>query len=155
ERMTQLDGAFARVDRAGEHLAELKTIIDAFRQGRHDARSIVLDPDVIKNGNIEPEWPIFDRLRIAILVGEICYNLRAALDYLVYEFALLDSGKVQEGTQFPIEYRPKDFKGWAKVRLRGLNARHNACIKALQPYSGCDWTGTLKEISNPDKHRTL
>jgi hypothetical protein len=151
----QLDGAFARVDRAGEHLGELKTIINAFRQGRHDARSVILDPDFPKDGNIEPEWPVFERLRIAIVVGEICYNLRSALDYLIYELALLDSREVQKETQFLIEYRPKDFKSGAKLRLKGLNARHKACIKALQPYNGCDWVGNLKEISNPDKHRTL
>ena len=149
----QLDGAFARIDRAGEHLGELKTIIDAFRQGRHDARSVILDPDFPKDGNIEPEWPVFDRLRIAIVVGEICYNLRSALDYLIYELALLDSREAQKETQFLIEYRPKDFKSGAKLKLKGLNARHKACIKA--PYNGCDWTGNLQEISNTDKHRTL
>src|SRR5437016_970997 len=100
--MSQLDGAFARIDRAGEHLAELEAIIHTFRQGRHDAYSIKLDPNLIKNGDIEPEWPVFNRLRIAIIVGEICYNLRAALDYLIYELDLLDCGQVQDGTQFLI-----------------------------------------------------
>jgi hypothetical protein len=36
------------------------------------------------------------------LVGEICYNLRSALDYLVFELAKHDSGTRQENTQFPI-----------------------------------------------------
>ena len=28
-------------------------------------------------------------------------------------------------------------------------------FQRLQPYCGCHWAGTLRDISNPDKHRTL
>src|SRR5690348_9652745 len=109
--MHRLDGAFARVDRAGEHIAELKTVIESFRRGDHEARvSVVLDPSDRKEGESEAEWPILDRLRVAILVGEACYNLRTALDYMVYELAILDSRKMHRQTQFLIEDCPKVFK---------------------------------------------
>ena len=26
-------------------------------------------------------------------------------------------------------------------------------LRELQPFAGCEWTGLLREISNPDKHR--
>lgn len=39
--------------------------------------------------------------------------------------------------------------------LRGLKPAHVDMIEALQPYNGVEWTKTLRDISNPDKHRTL
>jgi len=96
-----------------------------------------------------------------VLVGEVCYNLRAALDYLVYELAINDSGQLQEGTQFPIEDSPDDFavrhnlRAGRRCYLRGLNSTHIAAIERLQPYAGTYWPETLRNISNPDKHKTL
>ena len=48
----------------------------------------------------------------------------------------------------------KDFDGRGKsVFLKGINASHIAAIEALQPYTGCNWTGRLRDFSNEDKHR--
>jgi hypothetical protein len=99
----------------------------------------------------------------SIIVGEIIYNLRAALDYLVYELACFDSKQEVEGTQFPIEDFEEKFnnrvcdveaKGKSKY-LRGVSPEHVAAIKRLQPFNGCEWTKRLRIISNPDKHRKL
>jgi hypothetical protein len=92
---------------------------------------------------------------IKILVGEIIYNLRAALDYLVYELAYLDSGEIKNGTQFIIEDREKVFQRKRNSKLKGVSDEHVAIIERLQPYNGCDWTRILRELSNPDKHRRL
>jgi hypothetical protein len=93
-------------------------------------------------------------MRVPILVGEICYNLRGALDYLVFELAKHDFGAPQENTQFPIADKPEKFRSARAARLRGVNDLHVAMIERLQPYQdGCDWTRSLREISNPDKHR--
>jgi hypothetical protein len=69
--------------------------------------------------------------------------------------ARLDSGKIQDGTQFPIEHTPNGFKGRRKTYLKGLNIEHIALIERYQPYSGCNWTGIIRDLSNPDKHREL
>jgi hypothetical protein len=92
-------------------------------------------------------------MRIGVLIGEICYNLRSALDYLVFELAKHDSGIAQDGTQFPIEDKRKNFKSRKKTWLKGINLGHIAAIERLQPYNGCDWTKALRELSNRDKHR--
>jgi hypothetical protein len=94
-------------------------------------------------------------LKFSVLVGEICYNLRAALDYLVYELARLDSGSTQDDTQFIIADSPSKFEEQRPRRLIGFSTAHAAAIERLQPYSGCKWTGALRDISNPDKHRKL
>src|SRR5436309_10315666 len=55
-------------------------------------------------------------------------------------------------------FRPAQgmLRGLATRRVcRASNRAHVREIEALQPDSGCAWTGRLKEISNPDKHRTL
>jgi hypothetical protein len=51
----------------------------------------------------------FVGMSVPIRVGEVCYNFRSALDYLIFELAKLDSGVEQGGTQFPIMDSPKDF----------------------------------------------
>lgn len=159
-----LDNAYARIRRAKQHLTRLKREASMFWRSFHPPIGYI-NPEV--GGTITIDWnrrlipPVF-----GILVGETIYNLRAALDYLVYELAILDSGQVQEGTQFPIEGTEG---GWqlrmngTKRRkvpdygcyLRGVSPGHKACIKLLQPCCGCHWTGILRDYSNPDKHKTL
>lgn len=98
----------------------------------------------------------------SVLFGETIYNLRTALDYLVYSLAYLDSGQEQERTQFPICRSPADFKHLVnsprRNPLTGINAAHVAAIEALQPYphaQGLDplWLARFADFSNPDKHR--
>ena len=91
----------------------------------------------------------------SILVGETIYNLRAALDYLVYELANLDSGQIQKNTQFPIVDYMKSWQEESHSKLKGLSSSHKAAIERLQPFRNCDWTRILREISNPDKHRSF
>src|SRR5204863_4438007 len=86
---------------------------------------------------------------------EMIYNLRAALDYVVFEPARFDSGQTQNGTQFPIEDKPEGFKGRQKTYLKGLTDPHVALVEEYQPCQGCNWTATLRDLSNPDKHREL
>jgi hypothetical protein len=148
-----LDNAYARVRRAEHHLSKLKSespgilsVVSGWAEGQQDLA--VLNLPIEKGITSLP--PSF-----GIRVGEAIYNLRAALDYLVYELAILDSGIVQHGTQFPIE----DSKsGWQRKRpqyLVGISAKHQGAIELLQPYKGCNWTKTLRGLSNPDKHKTL
>ena len=97
-------------------------------------------------------------LRIGIIIGDVCYNLwRAALDYLVFNLSALNSGLDYQGTQFPIEIRRKDFRRRVEERgvLGGMNVTHRDMIEKLQPCNGSKWSRTLKEISNPDKHRKI
>jgi len=97
----------------------------------------------------------FSGARFGTLVGETVYNLRCALDYLVYALAALDSSAPQKGTQFPIMDTAQDFAGRGKTMLNGVNATHVAAIEGLQPYKGCNWTARLRDLSNMDKHRHI
>lgn len=86
-----LDDAWARLDRAGEHIDALKAEIRRFGDSR--PYSVTGDPD-LKSGEyvlrIKPKEP---PRRIGVLIGDVLSNLRPALDYLVGALAKLDSGK--------------------------------------------------------------
>ncbi len=157
--MHPLDGAYERVKRADEHLIDLDSRVDAISKTIGDSIVVYSEPkshyeagEVLGAFKIElPEVPHI----VKILVGEIIYNLRAALDYLIYELARYDSGSIQYKTQFSIEDSKDIFWGRHKGNLKGLNGEHIAAIELLQPYNGCDWTKLIRDLSDPDKHRQL
>ena len=160
--MHPLDGAYERVKRAGKHLTYLKRRINIFRQVAIDTAvdNDYLDllkeverrqkPVTLRGVSSYPVPSI-----IEILIGEIIYNLRAALDYLVYELAHFDSSSIVDHTQFLIEDCKKDFRSKRNYRLKGVSTKHRADIELLQPYNGCQWTKLIRDLSDPDKHRRL
>ena len=151
-----LNGAFERVTRADKHLTELESTISAWRFEQESAIIPQFEAQFPHHFLPDVSRSVGPPLVVGILIGEICYNLRSALDYLIFELSIHDSGIEPSNTQFPIEDSKDGFTGRATtVRLKGINPRHIAMIECLQPYKGCDWTKTLRDISNPDKHREL
>jgi hypothetical protein len=151
-----LDGAGLRLVRADRHLAEALDLVKAF--------SLACVDHIVPDGHGHFILERFPQIppELSVVTSDIIHNLRAALDYIVYELALKDSGKIQNSTQFLIEdmkidpVNPKrGFDARSKQYLKGLNQRHIDAIEGLQPYTGVEWTKTLRDISNPDKHRTL
>jgi len=102
---------------------------------------------------------------MSVTIGETIYNLRAALDYVIYDLAAFGAGEPVYGTQFPIEEKQTRFLS----RVTGKNAEGEdvghflkdvppgaiTLVAKLQPYAGCIWTRDLRDLSNPDKHRHL
>lgn len=148
---TWLSDAFMRLERAGEHFEELQREIATYVDA-NERFSLIKVEGQAATALMPPAPP---PAQIGVIAGEVIYNLRAALDYLVYQLAILDSGKEVNGTQFPIEAKPQGFKARRKTYLRGVNESHIAAIEALQPYNGADWTRVLRQLSNFDKHRAL
>ena len=144
-----LAGAEFRAIRAREHLDNLKIRCASVLSQEW----VNIGPN--RTGTIEeiPVEPI-DPF-IPITVGEIVYNMRAALDYVVYALARSDSGKPQRGTQFPIENTEKGFRDNCGEYLCGITSQHKALFEPLQPYNRCNWTRSLRDLSNADKHRHL
>jgi hypothetical protein len=162
-RKPTLVDALARVARAGDHIASLESnCASSFSPnttttiGHHNAALLGIPPTRVEAPPI-----------LSILVGETIYNLRAALDYLVYELVYLDTGKpLKRVTQFPIVDTPQAWnahipnattptKKRSKMWLHRLSPSHQAGLYRLQPCNGCTWTKNLSELSNPDKHRRL
>ena len=150
---TSLANAFARTHRAQHHMAQIERELTSFWSFADlpDAR----ETDHGMTGTFTFITGVLVPDILSILIGECIYNLRAALDYLVYELAILDSGQIQDGTQFPIESTPARFESRRNTYLKGLSDEHKEMIKTLQPFPERNWTSTLQSVSNPDKHRTL
>jgi hypothetical protein len=145
-----------RVRRAQEHLAEITPLITDFMVQQENALGCEFDPDPpYKLKVIESGGGATIHMLCGILIGEVCYNLRSAMDFLVYNLAWLDAGRVQDGTQFPIETKEKGFAGRKDTWLKGINPIHVAELEVLQPYRGCEWAKILRNLSNWDKHREL
>lgn len=156
-----LYGVSRRIIRATRYIEEAQKLIDAFGSECEDRILSAYDPSK-KQFKIDFPEPSPD---LPLAISDAVHNLRAALDYLVYELAFKDSGSAQHGTQFPIEeckigIAPTSnnkigFDIVAPRYLRGLSPKHVAAIEAMQPYNGQGWAQDLKDISNPDKHRKL
>ena len=159
-----LDGVYIRIAWANEHVRALKDMQRRIEQIDPATVTVKEETQVraLPDGQTEIITPWID-LGEPITdpgwsreLGYAVYNLRAALDYLVYSLAFLDSGSEQKGTQFPICSKPSNFEGSVKRgNLRGVNDAHRAMIEALQPYNGAKWLTELAGLSNPDKHMHL
>ena len=113
--------------------------------------------------------PMTDELMWAVLLGDAIHNLRSALDHLIWQLVLLDTGK--EGSnenQFPIVSTGDRYWSTTKnggpstrdTRLRGVSEEHRAIIDACQPYrilrpKEVEALAALRDLSNHDKHRLL
>ena len=156
-----LDGAFKRIERANAHIAEAAA--NAKRFNELCAEQLVPQYEA-DTGKVAFRMKVPDAPGMVLPVSDAIHNLRSALDYVVFALSRHDSGVSQEGTQFPIEDVKfgKSAKGnlygfdtRIKTYLKGLSAQHVQLIEDLQPYKGVLWTKTLRDISNPDKHREL
>lgn len=119
------------------------------------------------------EIPSFDSVEVALATGDCLFNLRAALDHIVYALHLRRyrgriPDDIEERPQFPILTEPPPARGrscdTAKWRDIGkLSERQRCTIAWLQPYNGRNddlfgvrWAlAHLARLNNIDKHRHL
>ena len=92
-----------------------------------------------------------------VLVVDIVEDLRAALDYMVFELSALNTPDLNEKVpQFVIADTKKDFDRQSKSRLRYLtNEQQSDFIEKLQPFNGNQMLGILRDIAGQSKHRRL
>ena len=167
--MADLKGADEWLNRAQEHLAAFQEASAPLLDGEIETMIGSFDPDPNLD-NLPDKVPSLGwrpaqaqiPLRLSVLIGEFIQAVRRSLDYLIYELAMLDSGRAQRGTQFPIDDRRDVFwarlaprKGRSTSYLNGVDPKHATVIERYQPYRGVDWTKFLRSVSNPDKHRHL
>lgn len=154
EQVHPVADAFLRVNRASQHLANLKVRSKTYFKTHEDAFILKVEGMDVIPPRLVPEDP--PPRFFGVLIGETVQNLRTALDYLVFALAWLNSGPDPERkTQFPIENSPKGFKGRRNTFLKGVSDAHVAAIERLQPYNGVDWLANLRTLSNLDKHNVL
>ena len=159
-----LDGVWAKVARAAEHLNVLDEYIAAtLAPGtnqpvvsvRFDAETRECIVYVSEMGDFS-EIPV----RCALIVGDVVHNLRAALDHLALQLAITSTkGNVKrpDRTAFPICDSRRHFLADARRYLREVRGFRTR-IEKLQPYPRRQRNLGLiflRELDNRDKHRLL
>ncbi len=161
--MHPLDGAYEQINGAREHLDLLRPEIEDLTKSVSDNVSLKYEMGTVNIqgrqvrtpiGTAQGQFNVPAPLKVSRLVGATIQDLRTALDYLVYELACFDSKSIVEKTQFVIVDCEMDFRS-NKRHLNGLTGEHIAMFERLQPYNGCYWTGLLRDLSNPAKHKHL
>lgn len=91
------------------------------------------------------------------LVVDLLENLRAALDYMVFELSRLNIADFKEHTPlFVIADTKKDFDRLSEKRLRYLtDVQRTDFIEKLQPFHGNHILGLLRDLTGQSKHRRL
>ena len=169
----------AKLGRARKHYEVLRDMLTAPGR-RHGFYSYPVTSQVHREG-LEyrfyvGEVPSFEAQgeRVALILGDFLFNLRATLDQIVYELHVRHfrgnvPDDVADKTQFPIFSTPRtDSKGrptptskWTSIRE--LSKRQQAAIQWLQPYNrrndkllyARDALEALADLNNIDKHRSL
>jgi hypothetical protein len=161
-----LTGVELKLGRAETHLAHLDRLLkDALHPDRYRI-SVQRDPQTTEHvyrvhdlPTIDPEW--------SVVIGEILFNLRSALDHLAWQLVLLDGGTPGTQTQFPIRATPFNKKGdliGGDLNPAIKSPKILDALEKCQPYNG-DITPShpiernplwrLHRLNNIDKHRLL
>lgn len=150
-----LAGPREKVARAREHLDALEANISEFLDSKpydtpfeFDAKSgfYVFKLKVLKEG-FPIRWPV--------IVGEAVYNLRSALDQLLWQ---LYPGGRPKNPLFPIYDDEIDFLYHSRRLLKAIDPAAQQLIKEFQPYHAGEEAQNhtlfvLNHIGNTDKHR--
>jgi hypothetical protein len=158
-----LDGVRAKIERANEHLANLKTELQrGLDNGDYGFRAED-DPKVADQVLIFGKAPPELMIRYGLIAGDVCHNLRSALDHLAWQLTIFSIRKPTKRTQFPIFSDRVEYAKQSPAMIDGILPKIAARIERLQPYN----TGPLgdprrtnalwilHEMSNSDKHRVV
>lgn len=98
---------------------------------------------------------------LSLLFGEWLYNLRSALDYVVWAAAVHTSRKYpppgESALQYPIYDDPSSWKR-NLYRLAPLADHHREMLLTMQPFNSdpdANYLGWLNRLARIDRHRTL
>ncbi|HWE85810.1 MAG TPA: hypothetical protein VG267_12760 [Terracidiphilus sp.] len=158
----QLDGARLKVIRAQEHIDSLKDEIAVYL----NARPWVIGTQQYDDAAVPaPIITVPPPLRLSTIVGDCVTNIRAALDYIVWELAQRyfspafnqTSGNDRRITSFPIAGAPGE-PGYVdrldRLTKRGIPTSAIDEIKVVQPHNrGYESLLLLHKLVNTDKHR--
>ena len=159
----KVDSIKRKISRARDHIKALDLCASSYTSDK--ANFVVDESDGTKKFRVSKEPPI----EIAILVGEVLYQFRSALDHLAFELVKSNrSGIVlpsewETKCQFPLLSKiPKQGKPtypqFFESTLPGIDMAAFVIVQDLQPYNGGNGPtqlGWINKLANIDKHRHL
>lgn len=156
--MVTLEGINAKIQRAQDEIERLSKDVAASCEAQRLLFSEELRPDVgDKIWIFRGETPVVP-IEYSVRLGEIVYNLRSALDQLVWQLVHANYKKPGRHNEFPILDDEARFNEAVKNKLKGVSQESASKIKEMQPFSENDeWSAlkTLHSLCNTDKHRSV
>src|SRR5713101_158737 len=162
--MAPLDGCRAKIHRARFHIGELGEMVRAFVE--HSPYNVHLAVDEAANEVVFTAVanPLFSptSITLTLIAGEVAHQLRSALDHLVWQLVIANTGQPPQGTrsQFPIFKTEAGYDQRAADMIEGVSANAATRIRAAQPFhAGAHaervLTWVVHELNNTDKHRII
>ena len=156
--MVTLEGVNAKIQRAQDEIERLAKDIADSCEAQRALFSEELRPDVgDKIWVFRGETPIVP-IEYSVRLGEIVYNLRSALDQLVWQLVHANYKTPGRHNEFPILDDESRFNEVVKSKLKGVSQGSSTKIKEMQPFCENDeWSvlKTLHSLCNIDKHRSV
>jgi hypothetical protein len=154
---SSLSDPYLKTPRAKEHLDDLRERLRVFRE---DKPITITREDDFQNQRHIVRLKVKDiPEKLALVLGDCIFCLRASLDQLVWALAHLTLD-YPVGTQFPIFDAADD--GQIARRTRGVPTDAVSIMKSLQPYTGQNAAAVhahllwrLNKLCNIDKHRRI
>ena len=156
--MHPLDSSFLKLRRAKYHLK----VVDDLVEGIKKRNPYHIVDEVVRNGQTRERILRFEQVEdvppdVSLLIGDICNNLRSALDHLLWQLWLLKDPAFEGNVYFPICDSPVAFNDKRTTGyIKGLSEVQKAAIESLQPYkTGNPALSLLRDVNNSDKHRLV
>jgi hypothetical protein len=156
-----LDGVWAKLARAEEHLITLADAIKAFitRDPQPFGLSI---PKFDPSTGWHTVYAIVDEdppERLGVILGDVLHNTRSALDHLVWQLVILNGKEPGRHNAFPVAKTEGAWRAAQERQLAGVAEAHLKVIEKAQPFQVDDpdrsplaW---LQYLSNTDKHQVV
>jgi len=148
-----------KIERAKKHLNDLESEVRAFLDS--NPYGVGTKPDTqYPNTTIYYLASIRETPSVILsITGDVLFNLRAALDHLAYQLALVNGTtheKILRGTSFPISEDAARYKADKGGKVKGMSQMAIDAIDATKPYKGGnDMLWRLHRLNNIDKHRVV
>lgn len=151
-----LEGPKLKIERADAHINELMPLVRGFCEGQRYTSRIDVEPDGQHALKVRFDPPPIPG-KIPVIVGEILFQFRSALDHLACALAIHNGAKTISDVYFPTGTSVDHFKSQAKGKIHRLSADARTMVAALEPYNGGKghWIRVLHSINLVDKHQAL
>ena len=144
--MVTLEGVNAKIQRAQDEIERLARDIADSCEAQRSLFSEELRPDVgDKIWVFRGETPIVP-IEYSVRLGEIVYNLRSALDQLVWQLVHANYKTPGRHNEFPILDDESRFNEAVKSKLKGVSQKSSDKIKEMQPFCENDEWDALKTL---------
>jgi len=90
---------------------------------------------------------------VPLLIGDVCNNLRAALEHALWQLCAVDPNRY---VYYPIFSTEEAFLNHGRINIREIAERYQTVIESLQPYNtGSDALSILRLLNDADKHKAI